>query len=73
LERDFTEWYVIGVEWTPGLLSIDESVWDTVSDPGVPDVPMNLCLQAQTWADVPTIPPLVNFYIDSVEIWRYVR
>lgn len=46
---DFTQWHTFGVEWSPGKLvyTIDGTTWATVTDSGVPSIPMTLDLQSQ--------------------------
>jgi beta-glucanase (GH16 family) len=50
---DMTQWHTWGVIWTPTSITytIDGRVWDTVSSSSaqIPDVPMTLDLQQQTW------------------------
>jgi beta-glucanase (GH16 family) len=49
---DFSQWHTIGVVWTPGKLvyTIDDTIWATVTDSGVPSIPMVLDLQSQSLA-----------------------
>jgi len=51
---DTSEWHVLGVEWLPGTLNftVDGRIWDTITHPGVPTVPMHLALQTQLFGDV---------------------
>ncbi len=52
LNIDMTAWHTWGVIWTSTSVTytVDGSVWGTVSDPSViPDQPMTLNLQQQTW------------------------
>jgi hypothetical protein len=50
---DLTQWHTWGVIWTPTSITytIDGQVWSTVtsSDAEIPNVPMHLALQQQTW------------------------
>jgi beta-glucanase (GH16 family) len=47
---DFSQWHTIGVEWTSGKLvyTVDGNAWATVTDPGVPSIPMFLAVQTQS-------------------------
>jgi beta-glucanase (GH16 family) len=47
---DFSQWHTLGVEWTAGKLvyTIDGTTWATVTDAGVPSIPMVLDLQSQS-------------------------
>ena len=47
---DFSQWHTLGVEWTAGKLvyTIDGTTWATVTDSGVPSIPMVLDLQSQS-------------------------
>ncbi|GAA3390200.1 glycoside hydrolase family 16 protein [Cryptosporangium minutisporangium] len=73
---DFTDWHVVGVEWTPGRLAytVDGRVWATLLDERVPDQPMALALQTQawycghTWQRCPdsSTPAQVNLQVDWV-------
>jgi beta-glucanase (GH16 family) len=47
---DFSQWHTLGVEWTAGKLvyTIDGTPWATVTDAGVPSIPMVLDLQSQS-------------------------
>ncbi|HKV03182.1 MAG TPA: glycoside hydrolase family 16 protein [Ktedonobacteraceae bacterium] len=49
---DFSQWHTLGVEWTAGKLvyTIDGTTWATVTDSGVPSIPMVLDLQSQSLA-----------------------
>ena len=74
---DMERWHTWGVIWTPRLLlfTLDGVVWGRVtSAAAVPDVPMSLHLQQQTWcADnyaCPVSPQSVQ--IDWVEVFRRV-
>jgi len=51
LNVDMSQWHTVGVEWTPGkvVYTIDGTDWATETDPQVPDIPMQLVLQSQTW------------------------
>jgi len=52
LAIDLTQWHTFGVVWTPGqlLYVVDGRVWGTVSRPSeIPNIPMTLDLQQQTW------------------------
>jgi hypothetical protein len=50
---DMTQWHTWGVIWTPSSITytVDGRVWATVSGSSaqIPDVPMTLDLQQQTW------------------------
>jgi hypothetical protein len=50
---DLTQWHTWGVIWTPTTITytIDGKVWSTVtsSEATIPNVPMHLTLQQQTW------------------------
>ena len=47
---DFSQWHTLGVEWTTGKLvyTIDGTTWATVTNIGVPSIPMALDLQSQS-------------------------
>ena len=47
---DFSQWHTLGVEWTAGKLvyTIDGTPWATVTEAGVPSIPMILDLQSQS-------------------------
>lgn len=52
LNIDMTKWHTWGVIWTPSLISyvVDGKVWGTVNVASeIPDQPMTLDLQQQTW------------------------
>lgn len=52
LNIDMTKWHTWGVIWTPTLISyvVDGKVWGTVNVAAdIPDQPMTLDLQQQTW------------------------
>jgi len=50
---DMTKWHTWGVIWTPTsiIYTVDGAVWSSVSSSSaqIPDVPMHLALQQQTW------------------------
>jgi hypothetical protein len=50
---DMTQWHTWGVIWTPSSITytVDGQVWASVSSnqAQIPDVPMHLALQQQTW------------------------
>jgi beta-glucanase (GH16 family) len=63
LSADMMQWHTWGVIWTPTSLkyTIDGRVWGTITNPaGIPNVPMTLDLQQQTWCSsgyaCPTAP-----------------
>ena len=78
---DFTQWHVMGVEWSPGKLvyTLDGRNWATVLSPYVPSEPMEFDIQAQagTCSDVwtpcpnPTTPSLVELQVDWVQAYAY--
>lgn len=52
LDINMTAWHTWGVIWTPTSLTytVDGNVWGTVTEPSIiPDQPMILTLQQQTW------------------------
>jgi beta-glucanase (GH16 family) len=81
VSADFSQWHVLGVQWTPGRLAytLDGRVWAVVRNPIVPAQPMELDLQAQTgtcsdtFAPCPdaTTPLRVNVQIDWVAAYAY--
>jgi hypothetical protein len=78
---DFTQWHVMGVEWTPGKLvyTLDGQPWATLSNSNVPSVPMEMDMQSEAgtcgvgWAPCPngTTPPLVQTQVDWVKAYAY--
>jgi beta-glucanase (GH16 family) len=70
----FTAWHTAEVEWSPGQLiyRLDGRVWTTMTTPNVPDVPMSIAIQTQTWLcgdsweGCPNAgtPANVNLYVD---------
>jgi len=47
-----TQWHTWGVVWTPSSITytVDGTVWATVTNSAdIPDTPMYLSLQSQTW------------------------
>jgi len=50
---DMTRWHTWGVIWTPTSITytVDGQVWATVSNSSaqIPNIPMHLSLQSQTW------------------------
>ncbi len=73
---DFSQWHVASVDWSPGKLvyAIDGKVWSTVTNPNVPNVPMGIAIQSQTWpckllweaCPNSTTPAQVNLQVDWV-------
>lgn len=70
LNVDMTQWHTWGVIWTPSSITytVDGRAWGTVTDANVPNIPMHISLQTQTfcasgWA-CPTEPS--SFMIDWV-------
>src|SRR5208282_2115065 len=52
LNIDMAQWHTWGVIWTPISVTytVDGQVWAMVSVPSeIPDIPMSLALQQQTW------------------------
>lgn len=52
IDIDMTQWHTWGVIWSPTeiIYTVDGSVWGTIKNPSViPDVPMSLHIQTQTW------------------------
>ena len=82
LRGDFTQWHTAGVEWTPGRLvyTLDGRRWGSVRGQYVPDLPMELDIQAQAgtcgnrYAPCPglTTPGHVNLQVDRVAAYRYI-
>jgi beta-glucanase (GH16 family) len=82
LHGDFTSWHTAGVEWSPRRLvyTMDGQPWASLRGPLVPDISMELDMQAQagtcgrSYAPCPglTTPGRVNLQIDSVRAYRYV-
>jgi hypothetical protein len=72
---DLTKWHTWGVIWTATTIkyTVDGQVFDTVttSDAQIPNVPMHLALQQQTWCSAswacPTAPQ--SYQINWVEIY----
>jgi outer membrane protein OmpA-like peptidoglycan-associated protein len=61
LNIDMTKWHTWGVIWTPTLISyvVDGKVWGTVNVASdIPDQPMTLDLQQQTWCSSGQACPL---------------
>lgn len=63
LSINMTQWHTWGVIWTPTKITytVDGRIWGTVTGAGtVPDQPMSLHLQQQTWCNsnfaCPTVP-----------------
>ncbi len=82
LRADFTQWHVLGVEWTPGKLvyTVDSRRWAVVRSRAVPAQPMELDLQTQagTCGDQPpcpdsSTPARVTAQIDWVAAYSYQR
>jgi hypothetical protein len=61
LRIDMLKWHTWGVIWTPTTItySVDGLEWSSVSnsDAGIPNVPMHLVLQQQTWCNQGRICP----------------
>jgi beta-glucanase (GH16 family) len=82
LGSDFSQWHTLGVEWTPGRIdyTVDGAVWASDVGAVVPDVPMHLALQTQTWdcglsfaqCPDPTTPPVTDLEVDWVVVQNYV-
>lgn len=77
---DFTQWHVIGVQWTPGKLvyTLDGKVWATTSSSHVPDVPMHLSIQTESGpkgtvhvSPNSSTPDPVQLQIDWVQVYSY--
>ena len=81
LQRDFTQWHELGVEWTPGKLvyTVDGVQWGQVKSTNVPKEPMEMVMQTQAgtcgdvWAPCPntTTPSLVELQVDWVKAFAY--
>jgi beta-glucanase (GH16 family) len=81
VRADFTNWHVLGVEWTPGLLvyTLDGHRWAIVHSSAVPSQAMELDFQAQAgtcgdrYAPCPdaTTPSRVDLQIDWVAAYAY--
>jgi hypothetical protein len=81
VKGDFTQWHVMGVEWTPGKLvyTLDGQPWSTLNDSHVPDVPMELDVQSEAGtcgnssAPCPdaTTPSKVELQVDWVRAYAY--
>ncbi|NNN02838.1 MAG: glycoside hydrolase family 16 protein [Acidimicrobiaceae bacterium] len=70
-----TAWHTWGVIWTPHSITytLDGVTWGRVSDPAaIPDVPMSLHLQQQTWCALGYACPQspVTTSVDWVEIFQ---
>ncbi len=73
---NLTKWNTLGVQWTPGKLqfTINGRIWYTMAGSVVPNIPMVLDLQTQTWPCTGTwgrcptarTPKKVNMYVDWV-------
>jgi len=80
---DFTQWHVMGVEWTPGKLvyTLDGQPWSTLTNSNVPSTPMEMDLQSEagtcgdSWAPCPdaTTPAMVKMQVDWVKAYAYGR
>lgn len=80
---DLTRWHTLGVIWLPRRVTftIDGRAWFEVVGFGVPDVPVVLAMQTQTWAcggtwapcPNATTPPKVNMDIDWVTAYAPTR
>jgi myo-inositol-hexaphosphate 3-phosphohydrolase len=68
---DFSEWHTLGVEWLEGKLNytLDGVVWAIVDDTHVPNIPMQMAIQTQTWDVYPTTPPLVTMQVDWIAVY----
>lgn len=82
LNRDFTQWHCIGVEWSPGLIqyTIDGSYWGTIRGSTVPSLPMHFAAAAMAgmsgnrYHPAPsssTTPREVDLQFDWVRAWAY--
>jgi beta-glucanase (GH16 family) len=80
---DFTQWHVMGVEWTPGKLvyTMDGGIWGTVKSTYVPSELMEFDIQTQAgtcgdpWTPCPnaTTPALVELQVDWVRAYAYAK
>jgi outer membrane protein OmpA-like peptidoglycan-associated protein len=80
LNIDMTQWHTWGVVWTPTsiLYTVDGKVWGQFDVPSeIPDVPMTLHIQSQTWCAknyaCPTIPQstLVDWVAEYSAVANY--
>lgn len=52
LNIDMTQWHTFGIVWTPAsmIFTVDGNEWASITTPSViPDLPMGLDIQQQTW------------------------
>lgn len=78
---NLTQWHTLGVQWTPGrvVYTLDGRPWKTIKSRLVPNIPMVLDLQTQSWCGVgqqspntwehcisPTTPAEVDMDVDWV-------
>ena len=71
---NLTQWHTLGIQWTPDKLqwTIDGRIWKTMSGSNIPNIPMVLDLQTQTWPCTgswgvcpnSSTPRKVNMYVD---------
>jgi hypothetical protein len=81
VERDFTQWHTIGVEWSPGLIqyTLDGSYWGTITGSTVPSTAMHFAaaemagVKGNTYHPAPDsrTPSEVDLQIDRVAIYSY--
>jgi beta-glucanase (GH16 family) len=77
---DFTQWHVMGVQWTPGRLvyTLDGRTWAVTTGSHVPTVPLHLAIQTESGPkgsvhvspDASTPNP-VQLQIDWVQVYSY--
>lgn len=81
IKVNLTHWHTLGVQWTPGkvVYTLDGKPWKTLRSHHVPNIPMVLDLQTQTWCGLnqpptntwerciaSTTPPEVDMDVDWV-------
>jgi beta-glucanase (GH16 family) len=75
LNIDMTQWHTFGVIWTANSITytVDGNVWGTVTQANaIPNVPMHLSLQSQTWCASGWACPTVSqsMLVDWVAIYK---
>lgn len=72
VDSDYTQWHVVGLQWTPSALiyTLDGKTVATMTG-HVPSQPMWLGFQTTTGATDKTTPAQVAWDIDYVQAWRW--
>ena len=74
LTIDMTQWHTWGVVWTPDsiIYTVDGNEWDSVTTPAdIPDQPMNLDIQQQTWCESGFACPTASASTDGDWVTEY--